>query len=145
MPAIITNKFRIHNAEQFVESFSESSPNVYYMGIGRPQAYATSTRGDARTENEGTDSSPITPADTVKDEFYYFDDLLAAKKVQATIFLMFFLEETGQLAQFTIITDMITEIELQVALQYKQQIVVQLLYGTLLTMLYQATTMFINV
>jgi len=81
MPAIITNKFRIHNAEQFVESFSEASPNVYYMGIGRPQAYATSTRGDARTENEGTDSSPITPADTVKDEFYYFDDLLAAKKV----------------------------------------------------------------
>ena len=31
MPAIVTNKFRIHNQEQFVESFSEASPNVYYM------------------------------------------------------------------------------------------------------------------
>ena len=31
MAAIITNKFRIHNQEQFVESFSESSPNVYYL------------------------------------------------------------------------------------------------------------------
>ena len=37
MAAIITHKFRIHNQEQFVESFSESSPNVYYLGIGRPQ------------------------------------------------------------------------------------------------------------
>ena len=81
MPAIITNKFRIHNAEQFSESFSEASPNVYYLGIGRPQAYATSTRGDSRTENEGSDSSPLTPVDSVKDEFYYFDDLLAAKRV----------------------------------------------------------------
>jgi hypothetical protein len=81
MPAIITNKFRIHNSEQFYESFSEASPNVYYLGIGRPQAFATSTRGDTRTVNEGTDTSPLTPADSVQDEFYVFDDLLAAKKI----------------------------------------------------------------
>ena len=84
MPAIITNKFRIHNAEQFSESFSEASPNVYYLGIGRPQAYTTSTRGDSRTENEGSDTSPLTPVDSVKDEFYYFDDLLAAKRVTSS-------------------------------------------------------------
>ena len=70
MPAIVTNKFRIHNAEQFKESFSEASPNVYYMMLGRPQAYATSTRGDSRTENEGSDAAPITPADDVVTEFY---------------------------------------------------------------------------
>tara|TARA_B100000902_G_scaffold52110_1_gene58809 strand:- start:10 stop:1470 length:1461 start_codon:yes stop_codon:yes gene_type:complete len=81
MPAIITNKFRIHNQEQFVESFSESGANVYYLGIGRPQAFATSTRGDLRTDNEGTDASPLTPVDSIGDEFYAFDDLLAAKKV----------------------------------------------------------------
>jgi len=81
MPAIITNKFRIHNSEQFYESFSEASPNVYYLGIGRPQAFATSTRGDTRTVNEGTDTSPLTPADSIQDEFYVFDDLLAAKKI----------------------------------------------------------------
>src|SRR6056300_1722595 len=84
MPAIITNKFRIHNAEQFSESFSEATPNVYYLGIGRPQAFTTSTRGDGRTENEGSDTSPLTPVDSVKDEFYYFDDLLAAKRVTSS-------------------------------------------------------------
>ena len=57
MPAIITNKFRINNAEQFLESFTEASPNIYYLGIGKPQAHATQTRGDARTENLGTDSA----------------------------------------------------------------------------------------
>ena len=84
MPAIITNKFRIHNQEQFVESFTESSPNVYYLGIGRPQAFATSTRGDSRTDNEGTDATPLTPVDSIGDEFYTFDDMLAAKKVTSS-------------------------------------------------------------
>jgi hypothetical protein len=84
MPAIITNKFRIHNSEQFSESFSEASPNVYYLGIGRPQAFATSTRGDTRTDNEGTDVAPLTPVDSVQEEFYTFDDLLAAKKIASS-------------------------------------------------------------
>jgi len=81
MPAIITNKFRINNAEQFSESFSEASPEVYYLGIGRPQAFATQTRGDLRTENQGTDSAAITPSDSVIEEFNTFDDLLAVKKI----------------------------------------------------------------
>jgi len=84
MPAIITNKFRIHNQEQFVESFSETAANVYYLGIGRPQAFATSTRGDSRTDNEGSDTAPLTPVDSVQEEFYTFDDLLAAKKVTSS-------------------------------------------------------------
>ena len=84
MPAIITNKFRIHNAEQFSESFSEASPNVYYMMLGRPQAFATSTRGDSRTDNEGSDSSPITPADSISREFFDFDDAIAAKKIASS-------------------------------------------------------------
>ena len=84
MPAIITNKFRIHNSEQFSESFSEASPNAYYLAIGRPQAFATSTRGDSRTDNEGTDVSPLTPVDSIQDEFYTFDDLLAAKKITSS-------------------------------------------------------------
>jgi len=94
MPAIITNKFRINNAEQFLESFNEETgllaggnPSVflgerYYLGIGRPQAFATQTRGDGRTENQGTDTAPITPADSIAEEFNTFDDLLAAKKIQ---------------------------------------------------------------
>jgi len=81
MPAIITNKFRINNAEQFSESFSEASPEVYYLGIGRPQAFATQTRADSRTENQGTDAAAITPADSMAEEFYIYDDLLALKKI----------------------------------------------------------------
>jgi hypothetical protein len=84
MPAIITNKFRIHNSEQFSESFSEASPTVYYLAIGRPQAFATSTRGDSRTDNEGTDAAPLTPVDSIQEEFYTFDDLLAAKKITSS-------------------------------------------------------------
>ena len=84
MAAIITDKFRIHNAEQFHESFSESAGNTYYLGIGRPQAYGTLTRPDGRTDNQGTDSNPLTPADSHLDETRVYDDLLAAKKISSS-------------------------------------------------------------
>jgi len=84
MAAIITNKFRIHNAEQFVESFSEASGNTYYLAIGRSQPFATSTRPDLRTENEGTDSGPLTPADSIQEQFYSYDDFLSAKRITNT-------------------------------------------------------------
>src|SRR6056300_874349 len=84
MPAIITDKFRIHNSEQFHEAFSESSGNTMYLGIGRPQAFATSTRGDSRTNNEGTDTAPVTPADNINSQHFPFDDMLAAKKITSS-------------------------------------------------------------
>ena len=84
MPAIITSKFRRNNAQQFEESFGEATPNVYYLGIGKPSAFGTKTRADGRTDNIGTDSAPITPADSVQDEYDTFDDLLAAKKITAS-------------------------------------------------------------
>ena len=81
MPAIITNKFRLNNAEQFQESFSETAATVYYLGIGRAQAYGTLTRPDGRTDYEGTETAPTTPGDSVLNEFKNYDDLLAAKKI----------------------------------------------------------------
>ena len=81
MPAIITNKFRINNSEQFSESFSETNNQVYYLGIGRQQPFGTSQRPDNRTDYEGTETNPITPGDTVVREFYTYDDLIAAKRV----------------------------------------------------------------
>jgi len=75
MPAIITNKFRVHNAEQFKESFDEAA-DTYYLGIGRPQALA-----DNQAFNDGTDTNPPTPNDDIGSEFYAYDDLLSAKKV----------------------------------------------------------------
>ncbi len=84
MPAIITNKFRVHNSEQFRESFSEAAPNTYYLSIGRPQAFTTHTRPDTRTDNEGTDQSPITPTDTENTQNFTYDDMLASKKIQTS-------------------------------------------------------------
>ena len=77
MPAIITSKFRFHNAEQFKESFSESAATNYYLYIGRPSAFATGTTG-------GTDAAPPTPVDARKTEAFQWDDMMAAKKIDAT-------------------------------------------------------------
>jgi hypothetical protein len=68
MAAIITTKFRIHNAQSFREGFSEAAPTNIYLGIGRPQSWAN-------------DNSPDTPKDTVADELYYWDDMIALKRV----------------------------------------------------------------
>ena len=84
MPAIITSKFRVHNSEQFQEAFSEASGNTFYLGIGRPQEFTTSTRGDDRTNNEGTALLPVTPPDNVNTQNFTYDDMLACKKVTGT-------------------------------------------------------------
>ena len=83
MPAIITSKFRRNNAQAFQTSFGASG-NVYYLGIGKPSAFGTKTRPDGRTENLGTDSTPITPADSVQQEYDTFDDLLAVKRITSS-------------------------------------------------------------
>ena len=78
MSAIITEKFRQHNADQFFESFSEASASTYYLFIGKATAFTTAT-------TTGSDSSPPTPADAVGEtEFYAWDSMLAAKKIAST-------------------------------------------------------------
>ena len=37
MSTIITEKFRQHNVDQFVESFSETSKSTYYLFLGKQQ------------------------------------------------------------------------------------------------------------
>ena len=77
MSAIITEKFRQHNATQFHESFSESSGNAYYLMIGKSSAFTSATSG-------GSDDSPPTPADDVTSEFYTWDSAIASKKITST-------------------------------------------------------------
>ena len=84
MAAIITNKFRINNAEQFVESFSEASPETYYLFIGRAHAWASDADAQGNTIAEGTDASPPTPNDDITSEFYNWDDMLGAKIIAST-------------------------------------------------------------
>ena len=77
MAAIVTNKFRLNNAEQFYESFSEASTS-FYLFVGRPQPWTSTTPFGG-----GSDSAPPTPLDNVDDEFMYFRDMLAAKRIAA--------------------------------------------------------------
>ena len=77
MTAIITEKFRLHNATQFYESFSESSKSVYYMLLGKATPFTSATSG-------GTDASPPTPADDVTSEFYVWDQTIAGKNIAST-------------------------------------------------------------
>ena len=77
MAAIITEKFRLHNADQFEESFTESANSTYYLFIGKSTPYTSGTSG-------GSDSSPPTPVDGPSDEFFSWDDMIAAKKVTSS-------------------------------------------------------------
>ena len=79
MAAIITNKFRINNALQFYESFSEATATTYYLFIGRAHAWASDADVQGNTITEGTDASPPTPNDDISSEFYNWDDMLGAK------------------------------------------------------------------
>ena len=62
MAAIITEKFRLHNAEQFEESFSEASASTYYLFIGKSSPFTSTTSG-------GNDNAPPKPKDTITTEF----------------------------------------------------------------------------
>ena len=84
MAAIITNKFRINNAVQFYESFSEASATTYYLFIGRAHAWASDADVQGNTITEGTDASPPTPNDDISSEFYNWDDMLGAKIIAST-------------------------------------------------------------
>ena len=77
MAAIITEKFRLHNADQFEESFTESANNTYYFFIGKAMPFTSGTSG-------GSDASPPTPTDGPTEEFYAWDSMTAAKKIAST-------------------------------------------------------------
>ena len=77
MAAIITEKFRQHNAEQFQESFSEAAATTYYLFIGKSSPFTSTTSG-------GDDNSPPTPRDDVTSEFYKWDSMLAAKLISSS-------------------------------------------------------------
>ena len=86
MPAIVTNKFRIHNAKQFVEAFDEVTftsgaaisdatgllNTNMYLFIGKVTPWAD-------------DTVPPTPTDSVSNTVYnHWRDMIAAKKIGST-------------------------------------------------------------
>jgi len=81
MPAIITDQYRILNAETFVDSFSgigTNRVNNYYSFLGHPNPKNISVKnyGDANWGN------PVpNPIDAFDQENFYYDSMLFLKKV----------------------------------------------------------------
>lgn len=70
MAAIISEKFRTHNAKQFKEDFGEASSSTYVF-IGRSFPWAD-------------DNAPPSPANSVGEELDAFSDMIAMKKVSSS-------------------------------------------------------------
>ena len=69
MPNIVTNRFKIHNAEQFVESLSETTATNLFVFVGRVETWTD-------------DTDPPAPNDSVANtSFDYFKSMIAAKKI----------------------------------------------------------------
>jgi hypothetical protein len=69
MASLVTNKFRVHNAQQFVESFSENANTVIYLGIGQVTPFPD-------------DNTPPTPNNTVEvTEYGPWNEMYAAKRI----------------------------------------------------------------
>ncbi len=70
MAAIITEKFRIHNARQFKEDFGEAASSTFLF-IGRPQTW------------DASDTTP-TPSNSTGEEIDAYSDMIAMKKVSSS-------------------------------------------------------------
>lgn len=72
MAAIVTSKFRIHNAEQFKEAFDETSNSIMYLFLGKSTSFPD-------------DNVPPTPVNsTANVEFTPWRDMIGAKRIQAS-------------------------------------------------------------
>ena len=71
MASIVTSKFRIHNAQQFYESFSEAANTIMYLFVGKNTAFAN-------------DNSPPTPINsTANIEYTPWRDMYGVKRIQS--------------------------------------------------------------
>jgi hypothetical protein len=69
MARLVTTKFKIHNAEQFIESLGETSATNLYLFIGKVQEW-------------DDENVPPAPNEAVANTLYnYWDQMIAAKKV----------------------------------------------------------------
>lgn len=69
MARLVTTKFKIHNAEQFIESLGETSATNLYLFIGKVQEW-------------DDENAPPAPNEAVANTLYsYWDQIVAAKKV----------------------------------------------------------------
>lgn len=98
MPALISEQFRIHNAQQFEEAFSEAAATNMYFFMGRPQTWDTAAVAGATAyvgQPSGSqhsasylatpdENNPPTPIDNFDYEREIFDDMISLKKIQSS-------------------------------------------------------------
>ena len=86
MPALVTNKFRIHNAKQFVEAFDEvafASGGAVTDSSGLLNSNMYLFIGKVTSWDD--DSTPPTPTDAVANTHYEnWRDMIAAKKITSS-------------------------------------------------------------
>ena len=87
MPALVSKKFRIHNAKQFVEAFDEDKGFT---------TFANTSAGDTSLETNmylfiggisafSDDTNPPTPTDSVANSYFSnWRDMIAAKKITSS-------------------------------------------------------------
>ena len=69
MGSLVTSKFRVHNAQQFAEAFSETSNTVMYLFVGKNTTFPD-------------DNNPPTPVNsTANVEYTPWRDMYAAKRI----------------------------------------------------------------
>ena len=85
MPAIITDQFRISNAETFVQSFAGiGTTSYYYAFLAHPEPTNTSFSGvTVRNYKSVTGTSPNVPKDSFEQENAYHDSMLFGKRITA--------------------------------------------------------------
>ena len=85
MPAIITDQFRILNAETFAKSFTGigTTTNYYYTFLGHPNPKNVSIT-DYGTQDWGDINGDYAPKDSFKEENLYHDSMLFLKRVTAS-------------------------------------------------------------
>ena len=85
MPAIITDQFRIANAETFVQSFSGiGTTSYYYAFLAHPEPGNTQFSGvTVKNYKSVTGTTPNVPKDSFEQENAYHDSMLFAKRITA--------------------------------------------------------------
>jgi len=68
MGTLIKNEFKTHNAKQFIESLDETSNAIYYVFMGKPQAYSEST-------------TPVPTNSITNSQYQVWDEMVLGKHV----------------------------------------------------------------
>lgn len=68
MPNIVTNKFKINNAQSFLDSYAVTGDNTLYMFLAKPDPW-------------GTDDIPPAPVDTLQNHSKTWDEIVSLKRI----------------------------------------------------------------